>query len=215
MLGPMSPGRALIAIAALGAALAVPGDGAAKGKRRGKVVRVERSPHGSAGTPRICQYRTDGGGTCWGKPPKVGEVGTVIDEVGIRATARVQRVTAQPDSCGNDTWYEIMTTVEAGDIAQLSGSPQFIVDWATPARTRAMINNGQIVIPSGRLGESLMTALDHDSDDLPDLIFTYYTCDPGGNLVTTGPGGAYCFVYYERESGSYAELRQDIVKTCY
>lgn len=205
----------LIAAAALVAVLVVPGDGDAKGKRRGKVVRVERSSRGGAGTPRICQYRSDGGGTCWGRPPKVGEVGTVIDEVGIRATARVLKVTAQPDSCGNDTWYELMTEVQAGDVSQLTGSPQFIVDWSSPARTRAMTNNGQIVIPGGRLGESLMTALDHDSDDLADLIFTYYTCDPGGNLVTTGPGGAYCFVYYQRDAGGYREMRTDVVKTCY
>jgi len=206
--------RSLLALALI-AVIAAPAAARDKksSKRKGKVVRVERSRQGGAGVVRLCgQVQPDGTAYCWGgKAPAIGEVATIYDETGRRASLVIRTVTPLTDQCGNTTSWILATTPQGGDITQLSYMHQALLDWSGDARTHVIPN---APLPSARPGESVWAALDSDGDDVAELIITSYTCDPSGTPTTMYPSGAYCMSYYQRDGGSYDVLRTDIVKSC-
>jgi hypothetical protein len=206
--------RSLLAIG-LVAVIAMPADAGrkakGKGKRKGKVVRVERSRLGGSGMVRMCQQvQPDGTAYCWGKPPVEGESLTVFDETGRRASLSVRTVTPQKDGCGNDTSWIIATTAQ-GDISQLSYMATALVDWEGEVRSHVVQAQP---IPGLRPGENAWSALDDDGDDIADLVITSFSCDTAGTISQQYPSGAYCMSYYRREGTSYSMLRTDIVPSC-
>jgi hypothetical protein len=187
-------------------------------KKKGRVVRVERSQGSRNLLPRVCgQVDPSGGVACWGKPVEIGEIGTVYDETGRKADIRVDTVTPQYDGCQNTTGWQLTTTLLHGTLDQASYMSYAVFDWRGTEQTRTLYNNGQIVSPGNKMGETVLSALDDDLDDVADLIVTYYQCDPSGTPSQYGAGGgAYCVTYYQRDAGaSYSELRTDVVRSCY
>jgi hypothetical protein len=189
-----------------------------KSHKKGRVVRVERSPGGRDLFPRICgQVDPSGGVACWGRAVETGEIGAVYDETGRRAEIRVDTVTPQFDGCQNTTGWQLTTSVLNGTLDQASYTSFAVFDWRGTSKTRTLYNSGQILPPSGNAYETVLSALDDDQDDVADLIVTYVQCDPSGTPAQYGSGGgAYCVAYYRRDAGaSYRTLRTDIVRSCY
>lgn len=213
--------RGAIAIVAGAALVLSAGDGLAREKKkkgkRGKVVRVERTRIGG-GLPRWCgNPRADGGATCWGLPPEVGEVGVVLDESGTRALVRVTAVKGTQDACGNTASWEVSSDVQSGDLSQLNTSVGAMVfDWKTTTRSKAVniYGNVPVVAPGMHQGEMVLGAVDDDGDDKADLMLTWFYCDGSGTSVQYGQGGHYCVVHYARDGSGYDQLRLDIVKNC-
>lgn len=213
--------RALV-VAAVLAAVAAPAFARARSKpkkRKGKVVRIERSRRSKADLLRVCTGPQVGGSAiCWGLPPKPGELGMVIDETGEKGRVRVDSVTPIPDCAQNESSWTLNGKVESGDLSTVSTQGLVLFDFAERGAARIIQQNGQIVMPGPRVGETLMSAVDTDGDDQPEMIVTWYYCDltgaqqPYGTLST-----AYCMVYYERSTpgGPLEELRNDVVKYCY
>jgi ribosomal 30S subunit maturation factor RimM len=209
--------RALVA-AGLLALLVAPALARNKSSRKkGRVVRVERSRNSGHDMVRVCSNpAADGSATCYGRPPRPGEVGTVIDENGVRGTVRVQTVTAQMDTCQNESSWAITGTVQNGDLSAVTWQGTMLFDYTPTAMSHVIQNNNQIPVPSQRPSETLMTMVDNNSDDQPDLMITWYYCDMSGTALNYGQGqNAYCMVYYGRDGSKYEELRIDIVKNCY
>jgi hypothetical protein len=214
----------VVAIAALTVAVGVGGVALAakkkqrKGKKEGRVVRVERSSAGRNLVPRLCnQVSMDGTISCWGMTVEVGEVAQVYDETGHKADLRVDTAMPQMDNCQNTVGWTLGTTAVHGAVPQTYNYNMYAVfDWRGTDQTRVVINNGQMMPPPGsRAGESVLGGIDDNLDDVPDLLVTYYQCDASGNPASYG-SGAYCLVYYRHDTGSsYTELRVDIVRSCY
>jgi hypothetical protein len=206
--------RSLLA-AALVAAIAMPADAGRKtksGKRKGKVVRVERSRLDGSGVVRMCgQVQPDGTAYCWGKAPVEGEIATIFDETGRRANLVIRTVTPQQDTCGNTTSWILATAVQGGDISQLSYMHAALIDWEGDARTHTVQN---VQIQGLRQGENVWQGFDDDGDNLADLVITSFSCDTTGTVSQTYPSGAYCMSYYRREGSTYAMMRTDIVPSC-
>jgi hypothetical protein len=214
--------RPALAIAAAAALLVAAGDGFARSRKakkgkKGKVVRIERSSVGG-GVVRWCgNPRPDGGATCWGLPPEVGEIGFVLDETGQRAQVRVSAVKGTVDQCGNIASWEVSSDVQSGDLMQLNVSVGAMVfDWKTTSRSKAMNIYGTVpvVAPGLHQNEMVLGAIDDDGDDKPDLMLTWFYCDAQGVSQQYGQGGHYCVVHYGRDGASYQELRLDVVKNC-
>jgi len=212
--------RAAIAIAAAAALAAGAGDGLAgdkkKTRRKGKVVRVERTKV-DPGMVRMCgSPRPDGGATCWGQPPEVGEVGAILDDSGMRGTSRVTKVVPTLDTCGNTISYDIQGEVRGGDLSQLNTSVGAMVfDWKTGSRSRALNIYGSppVVAPGLHGAEFVLGALDDDGDSRPDLVLIWFYCDATGQSTRSG-SGHYCLVHYRHDGTAYAELRLDVVRNC-
>jgi hypothetical protein len=206
--------RSLLAALVI-AAIAMPADAGRKaknGKRKGKVVRVERSRLDGAGMVRMCiSVQQDGSATCYGKAPRVGEMATVFDETGRRATLAITAVTPQLDSCGNEVnWF--MTSNVQGDLSQMSYMAVALIDWEGETRTHAVPAQQ---IPGLRPGENVWTGFDDDGDQVADLLITSYSCDASGTSQQYGAGAmGYCMSYYKGEGSSYTMLRTDIVPSC-
>ena len=210
------------AVIATGALALAAGDGLArqkgkKGAKKGKVVRVERARIGG-GEPRFCgNPRTDGGATCWGLPPEVGDLATVLDDTGPRGMVRVTEVKGTLDPCGNTASWEVSGRVQSGDLSQLNtGAAAFVIDWKTTSRSKAMNIYGSppVVAPGQHTNEMVLGAVDDDADGKPDLLLTWFYCDASGTSVLYGQGGHYCVLHYGRDGGSYRQLRLDVVKNC-
>jgi hypothetical protein len=187
-------------------------------RKKGRVVRVERTPGGRDLLPRVCgQVDPSGGVACWGRAIEVGEVATVYDETGRKASIRVDSVTPQYDGCQNTTGWQLTSSILTGNLDTVSYQGFAVFDWRGTAQTKTLYNNGQIPAPGGKIGETVLSALDDDGDDVADLIVTYFQCDPNGTPMQYGAGGgAYCVSYYQRDAGvSYSELRTDVVRSCY
>ena len=206
------------ALAALVPVVAVAVAGVAearRGKRKGKVVRVERGSSDAALVPRLCYpVQPDGTAYCYGAPPQVGEVGIVVTEVGPVGSARVTAVTPQLDNCQNVIAWTINLQATSGGLDKVTGYGTALFDVATTGATRTLVNNGQVAPPGRYPGESFYAAVDHDRDDQPDYMLTYYYCDATGAPLAS-PGGTFCMVNYVRDRGQYVERRVDIVKNCY
>jgi len=190
---------------------------AGKGRKRGKVVRVERNKQGPGHALRMCS-NPEGNGqwNCYGQAPEMDELGTVVDESGVRGTVRITGVTPVDDSCGNPSSWKIATAVATGDVSSVSYQGAVMLDFDTSALARVLVN-ASTPIPSGRSNETMMIQLDNDGDDVPESLEAWYPCDSVNNMQVwnSGQQGWYCLVYYQRNGGLYDQLRVDNVKNCY
>src|SRR5262249_3168066 len=187
---------------------------AARGRKKGRVVRVERAHGGTSGFVRMCSNPTpQGTANCFGRPPAVGEIGTVIDDSGVRATIEIQKGDAQNRSCGNASSWNITTTTVTGDTSQIGYQAQILLDDRRAAAAK-LVTGGQLP-PTARPGETLMASFDEDGDADTDLMVSWYPCDQVGTAQGYGQATAYCMVYYAKTGGTLDPLRVDIVKNCY
>jgi hypothetical protein len=208
----------VVLVAGTGIALAKPKK--KNPRRKGKVVRVERTRHEGAGLPRLCsQVQPDGqgGGTasCSGPPVQEGEVGSVVTENGQIAVLGVRSVQPMADGCGNTYAWQLTTDVRQGNLDQVTWQTYLLFDWKTNAQSRTLPNASMIPAPGGRTGEQIWAGIDDDGDEQPELMISWFTCDAAGQPSPYGQGGANCYVYYKREGSAYTELRLDVVKSCY
>jgi hypothetical protein len=188
---------------------------AGKGKKRGKVVRVERNRVGPGHTLRMCSNPSAGQWNCYGLIPSVEEVGTVVDETGVRGTVSITSVTPQQDNCGNPIAWTVATTQLTGDVSNVSYNGALMLDFETSPRARVILNT-PVPAPSGRSNETMMIELDNDGDDVPEVLESFYPCDDMNNQVVwaNGQQGNYCLVYYQRKGAYYDEARVDRVRNC-
>ena len=205
---------ALVLCAALVAAPIAPGDAAPK-RRKGKVVRVERTRGGDQPMPHLCMnLQANGQAYCWGYKPRLGETLTVFDVNGRRGTLAIRGITPQLDACGNETSWVIDTTTTSGDLSQPDWQMVAMGDYPGTSRTHVVNNAQALPVPNGLAGEMIWQALDDDGNDVPELIITYYACDPTGAPSQVYPSGAQCFGYLQGGDGGYRRVRTDIVKQC-
>jgi hypothetical protein len=215
--------RAAVALALLGVC-AVPALARNRHKKkRGKVVRVERSS-GARGAIRMCSSPTNSAtnagynasATCYGRPPKPGETGTVVDSTGVLGTVEIGTVAPGYDSCKNENYWSVEGTTRSGNLSTVTWQAALLFDYEPAATAKAIQNTANVLVPSQRAGETLMAAIDQDNDNIAELIITYYYCDLSGAVAQQGGGSqAYCMVYYQRNGSRYDELRIDVVKSCY
>lgn len=201
-----------VAAAALTAAsgvVAIAGDADARkaGRRKGKVVRVERG-HTTRLTPLACSMYY-GSGACYGREIPVGTVATVVDEKGARAVVRVKDVTPQNDRCGNATGWSFNVDTVSGDV-QAAGQMWLVIDLPLD-RLRSMAG-GTYQVPPGQ-AENAWAGFDVGSDGVADYIVTWHNCTEGGAPQQSGDP-SFCMNYYEYRSGQYTRIHQDFVRSC-
>ena len=197
-----------LALALIVAALALPA--AAAPRPRGKVVRVERT-RGMRAIPRVCDVRSDRGGTCLGSQPQIGDVISVLDENGVIADVRITEVT--PFSAGGQTLscqtvWNIQTEVERGDLAAVSMRTIGLVDPDLhPRRAHVMPRERLPPPPSGREDDTVMVAVDRDGDQKPDLVISQGRCD---GQSSSSP----CLDQWARVGGRMTRVQQTNFTTC-
>jgi hypothetical protein len=204
---------ALLVVVIAGAAAAA----AASPEHGGRVVRVERGHGGLHRTPRICQIQAaEGRGTCWGKPPVIGEIASVVDQTGgVLGELRVTAVNAGLDRCGKQQNWDYAFVRESGQLekAQLGYSFSVFDVEVAPGRTRALTDPSRVASPSGKTGEQVWSALDRDGDGSVDFLVTAYPCDKMGDLAT-GAAAGLCLDYWNLDHADWRKLRHDFVETC-
>jgi len=208
----MRRSRVLLGVAVLAMVASV---SEAKPKRkRGRVVRVERTLAGVR-VPRVCaNIQPDGTVSCWYHDVRIGEQLSVLDENGRRAVLEVRSMQPQLDGCNNAVGWTVTTSAQSGDLGQPSWTTIAVIDWETSSKSRVLVNNGQLQPPSGNPSESIMYAVDDDQDGDPELVATYFTCDQVGQIQQQYGTGYGCIGYYGREGAGMRLLRVDIQKTC-
>jgi hypothetical protein len=180
--------------------------------RKGRVVRVERTKVEAAQLPRMCQPRSDGGASCFGRGVAPGEEGTVIDETGVRARLRIDQVTPSLDGCGNAQWWDVVGTVQSGDLSTMSPAAMMLVGWRV-SRSARIASQPVDLAPLGRPAESAWLGVDDDGDGDAELVVTSFPCDAAGQYSSSGTTA--CLSYYVADGRSLRQLRVDHVATCY
>ncbi|MDX2087382.1 MAG: hypothetical protein SFX73_06015 [Kofleriaceae bacterium] len=178
-------------------------------RTRGKVVRVERA-RGGTGVPKICEIRTDRGGTCFGSAPAIGDVVSVIDESGVIAEARISRVSAYSARTAMpcEVIWEISTELLRGNLATMNTQSVGLVDNAVhPTRARMLARENFPPSPTGRAEDVVARAIDRDGDRQPDLIITQSQCDD----LSAGAG---CIDQWVRAGGKLTRVQQITFASC-
>jgi hypothetical protein len=183
----------------------------AKGKGKGRVVRVERA-RGSAVTPRVCDVRADKAGTCIGTEPSIGELVTVLDENGVIAEVRITEAT--PFSTGGTasctSLWNIKSEVVRGDMSAIPLRTIGVVDPEIHPRKGRMLGRDQFpASPSGRNDEQVVVAVDRDGDREADIVLTQTACDSSSGL----PGGS-CLDEWARVNGHMVRVQQTNFAVC-
>lgn len=144
-------------------------------------------------------------------------MGTVVDDKGIQGVIEIETVIPQPDSCGNNTSWNITSTVVSGNLSQVSSLGAVMLDYQMTPSAHVLTSN-PAPIPPGHPSNQMMIEVDNDGDEIPEVLETWYYCDASGNDVgtwTSGQHGWYCLVYYTRNVSEYQQLRIDDVENCY
>jgi hypothetical protein len=186
-------------------------------RKKGRVVRIERSHSGTPRTLRMCSNpQADGSAVCYGVPPEIGETGIVVDDGGVKGRVTINSVSPSLDTCGNATGWNVTSTVISGDLSQLTSSGAIMLDYDV-GQGAHVISNNTPPLPNPRSTEIEMIAYSNDGDDVPEIFESWYMCDLGGveRSWATGQAGYYCLVYYGRADNAYREERVDVVKNCY
>jgi hypothetical protein len=197
-----------IALAALAAPSVADARDKSKGRRRGKVVRVERSTHART-QPLACSMYY-GSGTCYGQEILVGTIASVVDEKGVRAEVRVKEVTPQPDRCGNPTGWSFTVDTLSGDV-NAPGQIWLVID--LPIHGLRTMQPGTWQVPTGKQ-ENAWAAFDSQGDGTADYMVTWHNCDVTGMLQQNPSDPSFCMNYYEYRSGDYVLIKQDNVRSC-
>lgn len=203
---------ALAVFAALGWSGLVLPAAAARPRRAGEIVRLER-PRITARVPiQICPVILPGKPmfTCFGgRAPKAGARFTLLDRHGYRGSVRVVRsAPVKPDPCHLESIHDV--TFEridsAGPIAAVTGGrrgdPMVAVRAPGLERMRSrVVIHPQISSPGGK-GQSVWMAIDRDGDRAADLVVTAYDCSRAHPPPTLRLPGKrvrrYCIDYWVR-----------------
>ncbi len=188
---------------------------AAGPRRRGKVVRVERVGKGRALLPRFCQVTSGAeAGQCFGLPPRVGEVGVVVNRERVLGEVRVEAVESANGACpDNPTLWQYQASARAGGVAQGSGDAWAVFDGEVGPSSRMLEGDDQGL--PGQNGQRPFIALDRDGDGRAELALVVEECaDQAG---PSGTGQAFCLTYFARARGgdSWTSLRRDVLRICF
>ena len=180
-------------------------------KPAGKVVRVERA-RGVGSTPRVCDVRPSGAGTCIGSAPIPGEIIVVLDENGVLAQVRILDATGYstggPIAC--DHLWAIKTELVRGDLTNVAQRAVGVVDPAVqPRKARVLAKERYPSPPSGKVDEHVVVAVDRDGDHEADILLTQSSCDGSGSFV----GGA-CIDQYNRVDGRLVRVQESSFANC-
>ena len=176
-------------------------------RTRGKVVRVERA-RGSKEPPKICDLRSDKGGTCLGSEPNIGDIVTVLDENGVIADARIIEIVpyATGTSASACNAWNIRTDVVRGDLSAMTGRSIGLVDRDIhPQRAHVLKAELFPPPPSGRSEDTVVMAIDRDGDRIADLVLSQSQCD--------GTGGA-CIDHWGRVGNRLTRIQQTNFASC-
>ncbi len=198
----------LVAVMSLAAVSPVAAETAARTKRRGKVVRVERSSQARL-QPLACSMYY-GSGTCYGQEIQVGTLATVVDEKGVRAEVRVKDVAPQLDRCQNPTGWSFSVDTLSGDV-NAPGQLWLVVD--LPTSGLRTLPAGTFGVPSGK-AENPWAGFDRQGDGVADYLVTWHNCDVTGAHLTVSADPSFCMNYYEYRAGEYVQIKQDNVRSC-
>jgi hypothetical protein len=167
----------------------------------GRVVRVERAG-GTSVAPRLCELRGDAG-TCVGDEPKVGEIIVVLDEQHVIAEVQIVAAPTVVASCAN--LWTVKTRPSRGAVSDGEGIG--VIDPSLDLRRAHVLDKSHLpASPSGLAGDEVWRAIDRDGDGAADIVFTHYSCDSAGALVS---GGAqYCLDIWSRTHTRMARTTQ-------
>jgi hypothetical protein len=194
---------------------AVLGASAGAAPRAGKVVRIERQPGGTTGTPRFCTVSiNDNVGYCiTPTPPEIGSRMTVIDSARVLGTIRISAVQPIADGCNQNTSWMTQGVLESGDLSTPSGAIIGVIDVGLDARNARLVTVDNS--PSGHpIGTDTIYAIDNNSDGAPDLEFVQFGCDDGGT-ISPMPTGLCNEVWSAKPPRGMERVRADRVRTCY
>jgi hypothetical protein len=182
----MVTGAALLAASAS----AAPGSPGRPGPP-GRVERVDRAGRAPV-APRLCEIRGDAG-TCVGDEPKPGQPMVVLGEHGLLAEAQVTEATSVVTTCTN--LWSVKLRILHGDAPDSDGIG--VIDSSLdPHHARVLDKAHMPASPSGLSGDEVWRAIDRDGDGTADILFTHYSCDAAGALITGG--SEYCLDIWAR-----------------
>jgi hypothetical protein len=192
-----------------------PHAGHAGPKKKGKIVRIERTRGGSRGTPRFCQFNQgDNSGTCYGLPAEQGEIGSLLTPEGVMATAKVAKIEPQNNgsSCANTGLWRAEFEVQGlQDPTRLNWNAWIVFDVALGAG--AKLADAPAEMPGGVPGESAAITVDRDGVAPADFLVTWFQCpNPNGQSMQT-----YCVDYWFNSSSPdmrWTKTREDTVSWC-
>jgi len=183
--------------------------------RAGKVVRVERRPHGLTGTPRYCTVSTvDLVGYCiTAKPPEIGDRMTVIDSQRVLGVIRITQVQPLGDGCQQGLVWMTQGLLDSGDLQSPQGQMIGVVDVPLDARSAKLVAVDKT--PTGHpWGTDMIYAIDGNSDGSVDLEFVQFQCDDAGAQSINATSSCY-EVWATMPGRGLEKLRGERLRNCY
>ena len=192
---------------------------AAPNGRAGHIVRVERSTTGMHGMPRLCQLTTVGEskGTCFGKPPVVGEVATALSQRDEPGKLVVRDVTpSKVQKCANSNAWDFTYDVHSGDFSHMQPYETFaLFDIDVDPTIARVLPSDKMPSPSGKPDEQVYALLDRDGDSAGDFALVVFACDRDGSRVANSSPYGYCLEYWTLSGPSdWHRVREDVVQAC-
>jgi hypothetical protein len=207
----------LVVVAVALAVVAVPPLAGAGPKKRGKIVRIERTRNAARGTARVCRLLDVNMAICWGKPPVRGESAALLSpgtngREGNRGKVTINEVTEE-DACSTSRNWRATLDTSGADMVDLETWQTWVVldvDLGPSARVTELSADG----PEMSTYETSMLAIDrgrHGSASPPDFVVGVYSCDQDGQSNPSGATNGYCMQYYASDGGHWTQLRKDVV----
>ena len=188
---------------------------AAPRAKHGKVVRVERRPHGLTGTPRYCTVSTvDMVGYCiTAKAPEIGDRLVVIDNQHVLGVIRITQVQPLGDSCQQGLVWMTQGTLDSGDLSAPQGQMIGVLDVPLDMRSAKLVNVDKS--PGGHpWGTDTIYAVDGNADGNVDLEFVQFQCDDTGGQSINATGSCY-EVWVAMPGRGLEKLRGERLRNCY
>jgi hypothetical protein len=210
---------------ALAALLGAPAAAAPPPRRAGEVVRVERPRRRPPEGVRVCPITNPEARrmTCFGgTAPEPGARFTLVDEAGLRGSARARRVhPSSQDTCKVGSASEV--ELVGGQPGALEPRPTTGFPFTLAVQGVALSEEARVVFdpqlrPSGRDLEEVWVALDRDGDLEPDFAVTAFACAATVRELPIAPVGLqaapYCVDYWARGAGGWARIARHMFYNC-
>lgn len=194
----------------------------AQPRRKGKVVRVERSRTKDRNPVRICPTPTGAGqsGTCYGTPPQRGERAYLFDyDENYLGTLTVETAQAKSgNKCHQGTVFEFTHQV------QLARAGQGAVPFAVAVFGMELDTQKARVITNPPDSSAFQPekanpwmGVDFDGDGNSEMVVTAYDCSD--EETPPAPSGgqsyeSYCLDYWHRDGARWQKGHRDIFYTC-
>jgi hypothetical protein len=214
----------LLGVVLLSGGIAMAG---AKGRRRGRVVRIERPRYSAPEAVRICTSAgTDEKLTCFGGAPEAEARLAMIDGEGVRGEAVVERSDPSPsDSCQTGSMHEATVRFDGGGLVPRNGQQAyssfgtFAIQGVELGENAKVVQDAAARAPSGHDNEQVWIQIDRDGDGSADVLSTYYDCTAQIHDVPVSPTGQhvtpYCIDYWIKDSLDWRLGGRDVYFTCY